>query len=241
MELHKGGKEYLKTILVLEQQSGIVRSLDVSKALHVTKPSVSKAMKRLREGGLPDHGCGQTDPPDANRAHHSRTEHRKTPSPNGLPDLHGRRSCRCRTGRQRHGARHQLGNPGPDEAFCGYERTFAIVLLRTISYGNGASRTNAPFSAPGYVGVTSPKTKPPASGWFCFGGATRNRTGDEGFADPCLTAWPWRRTLYEKAAFCRLISSGAGNGARTRHLSLGKAALYQMSYSRIKNGASEWT
>ena len=26
--------------------------------------------------------------------------------------------------------------------------------------------------------------------------------------------------------------NGAGNGARTRHLSLGKAALYQMSYSR---------
>ena len=26
-----------------------------------------------------------------------------------------------------------------------------------------------------------------------FGGATRNRTGDKGFADPCLTAWPWRR------------------------------------------------
>ncbi len=50
MELHKGGKEYLKTILVLEQQNGVVRSLDVAKALHVTKPSVSKAMKRLREG-----------------------------------------------------------------------------------------------------------------------------------------------------------------------------------------------
>ena len=28
-----------------------MRSLDVSKALHVTKSSVSKAMKRLREGG----------------------------------------------------------------------------------------------------------------------------------------------------------------------------------------------
>ena len=26
-----------------------------------------------------------------------------------------------------------------------------------------------------------------------FGGATRNRTGDEGFADLCLTAWLWRR------------------------------------------------
>ena len=37
----------------------------------------------------------------------------------------------------------------------------------------------------------------------------------------------------------RRFSSGAGNGARTRHLSLGKAALYQMSYSR--NGASEWS
>ena len=51
MELHKGGKEYLKTILVLEQQKGTVRSLDVARALQVTKPSVSKAMKCLREGG----------------------------------------------------------------------------------------------------------------------------------------------------------------------------------------------
>ena len=35
------------------------------------------------------------------------------------------------------------------------------------------------------------------------------------------------------------LANGAGNGARTRHLSLGKAALYQMSYSRkasIENG-----
>ena len=24
------------------------------------------------------------------------------------------------------------------------------------------------------------------------GGATRNRTGDRGVADLCLTAWPWR-------------------------------------------------
>ena len=28
---------------------------------------------------------------------------------------------------------------------------------------------------------------------------------------------------------------GAGNGARTRHLRLGKAALYQLSYSRINS------
>ncbi len=51
MELHGAGREYLKTILLLEQQNGAVRSLDVGRALNVTKPSVSKAMKHLREGG----------------------------------------------------------------------------------------------------------------------------------------------------------------------------------------------
>ena len=51
MELHRAGKEYLKTILALEQKNGSVRSLDVARTLHVTKPSVSKAMKHLREGG----------------------------------------------------------------------------------------------------------------------------------------------------------------------------------------------
>ena len=30
---------------------------------------------------------------------------------------------------------------------------------------------------------------------FIFGGATRNRTGDRGVADLCLTAWPWRRSF----------------------------------------------
>ncbi|MBQ6145548.1 MAG: metal-dependent transcriptional regulator [Clostridia bacterium] len=51
MELHRAGMEYLKTILILEQQNGSVRSLDVVRTLNVTKPSVSKAMKHLREGG----------------------------------------------------------------------------------------------------------------------------------------------------------------------------------------------
>ena len=81
------------------------------------------------------------------------------------------------------------------------------------------------------------------------GGATQIRTGGGDFADLCLTAWLWRHTiLFEKKSIhetavsveCRLMN-GAGNGARTRHLSLGKAALYQMSYSRRKTGASEWT
>ena len=37
-----------------------------------------------------------------------------------------------------------------------------------------------------------PKQNAPFAGAFCFGGATRNRTGDKGFADLCLTAWLWR-------------------------------------------------
>ena len=36
---------------------------------------------------------------------------------------------------------------------------------------------------------------------FSFGGATRNRTGDEGFADLCLTAWLWRRIQFGTGAF----------------------------------------
>ena len=51
MELHMAGKEYLKTILALEQKNGSVRSLDVARTLRVINPSVSKAMKHLREGG----------------------------------------------------------------------------------------------------------------------------------------------------------------------------------------------
>ena len=30
---------------------------------------------------------------------------------------------------------------------------------------------------------------------FLYKGATRNRTGDEGVADLCLTSWLWRRML----------------------------------------------
>ena len=86
--------------------------------------------------------------------------------------------------------------------------------------------------APGPMGESRIKKTALRMECCFFGGATRNRTGDEGFADPCLTAWPWRRIRYQKAADCRFFLSGAGNGARTRHLSLGKAALYQMSYSR---------
>ena len=43
---------------------------------------------------------------------------------------------------------------------------------------------------------------------------------------------PGMRVLQTRALPLGYGADGAGNGARTRHLSLGKAALYQMSYSR---------
>ena len=44
------------------------------------------------------------------------------------------------------------------------------------------------------------------------------------------------RVLQTRALPLGYGADGAGNGARTRHLSLGKAALYQMSYSRRRMG-----
>ena len=52
MELHRAGEVYLKAILILQKQNHAVRSLDVAEMLRVTKPSVSRAMKLLREGGF---------------------------------------------------------------------------------------------------------------------------------------------------------------------------------------------
>lgn len=48
--IHTSGEDYLETILVLwNKQNGEVRSIDVARELNVTKPSVSNAMKILRE------------------------------------------------------------------------------------------------------------------------------------------------------------------------------------------------
>lgn len=52
MHLPRAMEDYLKTILFLEKKKGTVRSLDVAEMLHVTKPSVCRAMKILREDGF---------------------------------------------------------------------------------------------------------------------------------------------------------------------------------------------
>lgn len=42
-------EDYLETILLLQQKSGQVRSIDIAHEMNFTKPSVSVAMKNLRE------------------------------------------------------------------------------------------------------------------------------------------------------------------------------------------------
>lgn len=51
MKIHKSAEDYLEKILMLKEEKGYVRSIDIANGLSVTKPSVSFAMKRLRENG----------------------------------------------------------------------------------------------------------------------------------------------------------------------------------------------
>lgn len=50
MKLHASGEDYLKAIFLLQREKGYVRSLDVAERMGVSKPSVSHAVKILREG-----------------------------------------------------------------------------------------------------------------------------------------------------------------------------------------------
>ena len=51
MEIHKSAEDYLETIYKLQKRHGQVRSIDVVAEMHFSKPSVSVAMKKLRESG----------------------------------------------------------------------------------------------------------------------------------------------------------------------------------------------
>lgn len=52
MSLHESGEDYLETIYLLTQKQPFVRSVDIANELGYTKPSVSRAMRILREEGL---------------------------------------------------------------------------------------------------------------------------------------------------------------------------------------------
>ncbi len=51
MNLQESGQMYLETILILSQQSPNVRSIDVCEHMGFSKPSVSRAIGLLKNGG----------------------------------------------------------------------------------------------------------------------------------------------------------------------------------------------
>ena len=51
MKVHESAENYLETILVLSLSGNRVRSIDIVNELEYSKPSVSVAMKNLREKG----------------------------------------------------------------------------------------------------------------------------------------------------------------------------------------------
>jgi Mn-dependent DtxR family transcriptional regulator len=57
MKLNESAENYLETVLILGQNGSHVRSIDIVNALDYSKPSVSVAMKNLREKGLIEVGA----------------------------------------------------------------------------------------------------------------------------------------------------------------------------------------
>ena len=51
MNIYESGEDYLEQILMLLETKGHARSVDIATGLDVSKPSVSVAMKKLRENG----------------------------------------------------------------------------------------------------------------------------------------------------------------------------------------------
>jgi len=51
MNIYESAEDYLEQILMQLEKKGHARSIDIAAALNVSKPSVSVAMKKLRENG----------------------------------------------------------------------------------------------------------------------------------------------------------------------------------------------
>lgn len=69
MALMESGEMYLETILVLSQQKNAVRSIDVAEYMSFSKPSVSRAVGLLKDGGyLTVDGLGHLTLTESGRA-----------------------------------------------------------------------------------------------------------------------------------------------------------------------------
>lgn len=54
MKIQESAENYLETILMIKNKKGLVRSIDIANELEFSKPSVSVAMKNLRQNGYID-------------------------------------------------------------------------------------------------------------------------------------------------------------------------------------------
>ena len=52
MKIYESAEDYLEMILVIKRKKGTVRSIDIAREMNFSKPSVSIAMKKLRENGF---------------------------------------------------------------------------------------------------------------------------------------------------------------------------------------------
>ncbi|MGI6215005.1 MAG: metal-dependent transcriptional regulator [Christensenellales bacterium] len=52
LKINKSMEDYLEAILMIQEQQGHVRSVDIARWLKITKPSVSYMVKKLKENGF---------------------------------------------------------------------------------------------------------------------------------------------------------------------------------------------
>ena len=79
MAIRESGEDYLESILRLREQGKAVRSIDIVSDLGYSKPSVSVAMKKLRESGyiqVEDNGVIALTPAGEAVAHRTWERHR---------------------------------------------------------------------------------------------------------------------------------------------------------------------
>ena len=54
MNIYESAEDYLERILILQEEKAEVRSIDIAHEMGYSKPSISIAMKKLKEAGLID-------------------------------------------------------------------------------------------------------------------------------------------------------------------------------------------
>ena len=54
MNIYESAEDYLERILILQEKNTEVRSIDIARDMGFSKPSISVAMKKLKEAGLID-------------------------------------------------------------------------------------------------------------------------------------------------------------------------------------------